>query len=143
MSTPLLRSRAAAPLALFALVALFLAAGPARAADVTLSGAAEVPPVTTAAKATAHIVVTADGAVSGMVMTEGVQGTMAHIHAAPAGKNGPVIIPLTAGPGGEWLVPAGAHLDADQLKAYHAGGLYVNVHSTAHPGGEIRAQLAP
>ena len=32
---------------------------------------------------------------------------------------------------------------ADQLKAYKAGELYVNVHSAANPGGEVRAQLKP
>jgi hypothetical protein len=40
-------------------------------------------------------------------------------------------------------VPAGAKLDADQLKAYRAGELYVNVHSEAHKPGEIRGQLKP
>jgi len=83
-----------------------------------------------------------DGSVSGSVKTSGIDGTMAHIHLAAVGKNGPVIIPLTKD-GDSWVVPAGAKLTDEQLKAYQAGELYVNVHSAAHKGGEIRAQLTP
>ena len=58
-----------------------------------------------------------------------------------ADKNGPVIIPLTQSANGEWSVPAGAKLTAE--KSYKAGELYVNVHTDADKGGEIRAQLSP
>jgi hypothetical protein len=68
---------------------------------------------------------------------------MAHIHEAPAGKNGPVIIPLEKKGDNEWAVPANAKLTDAQYKAYMAGDLYVNVHSDAHKGGEIRAQIEP
>jgi hypothetical protein len=34
-------------------------------------------------------------------------------------------------------------LTPEQLKSYQAGELYVNVHSAANKGGEIRAQLKP
>lgn len=120
-----------------------LATGAAQAADLMLSGANEVPPVTTSASGTGNISIATDGAVSGSVKTTSLKGTMAHIHHGAAGKNGPVLIPLAAGPDGEWKVPAGSKLDAEGMKAYHAGDLYVNVHSDAHKGGEIRAQLKP
>jgi hypothetical protein len=68
---------------------------------------------------------------------------MAHIHQAAMGKNGPVIVPLTKSGDGTWSVPAGSKLTADQMKAYQAGDLYVNVHTEANKGGEIRAQLKP
>ena len=135
--------RTSSPVRALAALAIGLAAASAFAGDIALSGANEVPPVTTTGSATGSIVVASDGAVSGMVKTTGLRGTMAHIHMAPTGKNGPVVIPLTAGPNGEWSVPAGAKLDAAQLKAYQAGELYVNVHTEANKGGEIRAQLMP
>jgi hypothetical protein len=115
----------------------------ALAVPVQLEGSQEVPPVQTAAKGSGEINVAADGSVTGSVTTTGIQGTMAHIHRAAPGKNGPVVIPLVAGADGAWTVPAGAKLDADQMKAYQAGELYVNVHSDAHKGGEIRAQIKP
>ena len=120
-----------------------LGAGTALAADMnlTLSGAEEVPAVQTSATGSGTISVGADNSVSGSVTTKGIAGTMAHIHSAAAGKNGPVIIPLTKQGDDTWVVPAGAKLNAEQAEALKAGNLYVNVHSAAHPGGEIRAQL--
>ena len=110
---------------------------------VELSGAQEVPPVMTSAAGSGTITVNADMSVSGSVTTSGVAGTMAHIHNAAAGKNGPVIIPLTKSGEHTWSVPAGAKLTDAQYKAYEAGDLYVNVHSAAHKGGEVRGQLKP
>ena len=128
---------------LTAALLLTAAAGTAWAGPLELSGAQEVPPVTTLATGAGDITVAADGAVSGSVKTTGVAGTMAHIHVAAMGKNGPVIIPLTSSGDGVWSVPAGAKLSAEQMASYKAGDLYVNVHSDAHKGGEIRAQMKP
>lgn len=111
--------------------------------DEKLTGAQEVPPVTTAASGTANIKVTADGMVSGSITTAGVMSTMAHIHMAPAGQNGPVIVPLTKNGDNGYMVPSGAKLTPAQMAAYKMGSLYVNVHSDAHKGGEIRVQLKP
>ena len=116
--------------------------GVALGADVKvmLTGANEVPPVTTSASGDGAISIADDGSVSGSVTTKGVQGTAAHIHMAAAGNNGPVIVPFTK-EGDTYKAPAGAKLNADQLKAFKSGDLYVNVHSAANPNGEIRGQL--
>jgi len=129
-------------LAGFALVVGALMGGTAMGADimVTLTGDNEVPPVKTSASGMAMLSIGDDGAVSGDITTSGVQGTMAHIHMAAAGKNGPVIVKLVKD-GDKYSVPAGTKLDADQIKAFKAGELYVNVHSAQNKGGEIRAQL--
>lgn len=108
---------------------------------VTLAGNMEVPPVKTAATGSGTITINADRTVAGSITTKGLAGTMAHIHLGAAGKNGPVIIPLTKNGRSGWVVPVGAKLTDAQYKAYEAGGLYVNVHSAAHKGGEIRGQL--
>lgn len=116
--------------------------GMALSADVKvmLSGANEVPPVTTSASGEGTISIADDGTVSGSVTTKGVVGTAAHIHMAPAGKNGPVIVPFTKD-GDTYKAPASAKLTAEQMKAFKAGELYFNVHSAANPGGELRGQL--
>jgi hypothetical protein len=127
------------------LIAGLLAAGATFAADikVKLSGDQEVPPVQTQASGSGTITVNDDKSVSGSVTTTGVKATAAHIHEAAAGKNGPVAIPLEKKSDTEFAVPAGAKLSDAQYKAFKAGDLYVNVHSDAHKGGEIRGQLKP
>jgi CHRD domain len=110
------------------------------AMKVNLTGAEEVPPVNTQAKGSGSFRVADDGTVSGSVTTNGVAGTMAHIHQAAKGQNGPVIVPLTKN-GDTYSVPEGRKLTPAQMDALKAGNLYVNVHSNEHKGGEIRAQL--
>ncbi|MDP9107898.1 MAG: CHRD domain-containing protein [Pseudomonadota bacterium] len=108
---------------------------------VKLTGAQEVPPVTTMAAGTGAIVVGADKSVSGSVTTTGIAGTAAHIHQGAMGVNGGVVVPLTKTGDTTWSVPAGAKLTDEQYSAYQAGNMYVNVHSAANPNGEIRGQL--
>ena len=128
-------------LAVLALVAC-ATTSPGNRVNVTLSGAEEVPPVSTAARGSGSFTIGTDGAVSGSVTTTGVQGTMAHIHMAPRGQNGPVIVPLTKS-GDTYTAPAGAKLTNEQMAAFRAGNLYINVHSEANKGGEVRGQLRP
>src|SRR5207244_11275319 len=118
---------------------------PALAEDVQvmLSGSQEVPPVTSSGSGSGMISIRDDKTVSGSVTTTGVTGTMAHIHNGAAGKNGPVVIPLTKTGDNGWAVPPGAKLTDAQYTAFKAGDLYVNVHSAQHQGGEIRGQLKP
>jgi hypothetical protein len=111
--------------------------------NVTLSGGEEVPPVVTSAKGGGTITVKDDKTVAGSITVTGMNDTAAHIHQAARGNAGPVIITLTKADDGSWTVPAGAKLTDAQYAAYKAGNLYVNVHSRAHKGGELRAQLKP
>ncbi|MGH3134052.1 MAG: CHRD domain-containing protein [Gaiellaceae bacterium] len=66
--------------------------------------------------------------------------TAAHIHVAPRGKAGPVVVPLCgpcrSGASGRETV------DASVRAALAAGRAYVNVHTAANAAGEIRGQIA-
>jgi hypothetical protein len=112
------------------------------AMKVNLTGAEEVPPAKSDGKGSGSFRVAEDGTITGSVSTEGVRGTMAHIHNGAKGTNGPVIVPLTKN-GDTYSVPEGKKLTADQIKALKEGNLYVNVHSDRYKGGEVRAQLQP
>ncbi len=110
--------------------------------SVTLAGAQENPPVTTAAAGTGIFNINLDsGEVTGSINTFGITATAAHIHEGAVGVNAPVIVPLVQGPTGVWSVPANSILTESQRQSLANGNLYVNVHSAANPGGEIRAQL--
>jgi hypothetical protein len=69
--------------------------------------------------------------------------TAAHIHIAPAGSPGPVVIPLSA-PGADGKAVGCASADKALLKAIIANpaAYYVNVHNVDFPGGAVRAQLS-
>ena len=65
--------------------------------------------------------------------------TAAHIHVAPRGQPGPVVVPLC----GRARAPASgtASVDATVLAAIQTGGAYVNVHTDRNRAGEIRGQV--
>ena len=71
------------------------------------------------------------------------EATTIHVHESAKGKNGPPIITLTLSSTNEWVVPPGTTLTDAQYQSLKDGNLYINVHSDAHKGGEIRAQLNP
>ena len=108
--------------------------------QVSLTGANEVPAVATTASGSGTVTVK-DCAVSAKITASGMTATAAHIHEAAAGSNGPVIVPFTKTGDNTFEAPAGAKFTDAQCASYKAGRTYVNVHSAAHPGGEIRAQL--
>jgi hypothetical protein len=109
----------------------------------SLDGAQETPPVATEAFGAGVLHLDeSNGQVSGFVVTSGLVGaTAAHVHLAPRGTPGGIIVPLTGGPD-LWVVPdAAAVLNADQMAAFRNDTLYFNVHTAANPGGEIRGQI--
>src|SRR5208282_1738913 len=103
-----------------ALSVLFFATGIALAADVkvSLSGAQEVPSVSTGASGSGTITVNTDKTVSGKIMTQGINAIAAHIHSGEMGKNGPVAVPLAKDGDNQWAVPAGARLSDAQYAEF-------------------------
>ncbi len=68
--------------------------------------------------------------------------TAAHIHRGVAGTNGPVVVPFTA-PAADGNAKGCAPADPALIDEIigNPAGFYVNVHTTEHPAGAIRAQL--
>lgn len=114
--------------------------------SATLSGGQEVPPVDT--DATGRASFSYDANANKLTYTLEVANieniVAAHIHRAPIGVNGPVAYPLTftAGAFGPGSPISGTLTISESDEALlFGGGLYVNVHTTANPGGEIRGQI--
>lgn len=112
--------------------------------------------VDTPASGTATFTLNADNTLDYEVTVVGIPGTLvavgggptsaAHIHGAPAGTNGGILIflePLDSLPTGPPFVWSGttAVLDQTTIDALLAGGLYVNVHTVENMGGEVRGQI--
>ena len=117
---------------------------PGSTVNVQLRGSEEVPPVSTSATGNGTITIHPDKSVTGGVTTFGMNGGMAaHIHQGARGQNGPISVGLVKSGDNGWAVPAGAKLTDAQYDAFRAGNLYVNVHTPANKGGEIRGQLNP
>ena len=128
-----------------ALGATITFAGPAFAEKMkaTLDGKSEVPPNTSAAKGTADIDYDAASKKLTWKLTySGLSGpaTAAHFHGpAEVGKNASVAVPITNA--GSSPVEGSATLTDAQAADMMAGRCYVNVHTAANPGGEIRGQV--
>ncbi len=68
--------------------------------------------------------------------------TMAHIHKAPAGSNGPVAVPLASPANGSAEGCASVAKDVAEAIVASPGDYYVNVHTSAFRGGAVRGQLS-
>lgn len=130
-----------------------------------LSGSQEVPAVDTRARGQAFFQLSDDMETIRfrLVVANIVDVMMSHIHLGPAGANGGIVVwlypsaaPAVLIPGrsdgilAEGVIDAGDLVNAlagkpisDLLAAFNSGGAYVNVHTTAHGGGEIRGQVYP
>jgi hypothetical protein len=120
--------------------------------SATLGADQENPATTSTATATAtvsnynigtrtfDITVTVSGLLPGAV-------TGFHIHQAPVGANGPIIVdftgvaPLVPSGDGFTFTATGLVLPAASEAAFLGGATYVNIHNAAFPGGAIRGQL--
>jgi len=108
-----------------------------------LDGASETPPNDSKGMGEANVTLdTVKHTVSWAVTYSGLTGpaTMAHLHgpAAP-GAAAPVTIPLAAPLASP--IKGSAAITDTQIGDLRGGLWYVNVHSAAHPAGEIRGQL--
>lgn len=130
-----------------ALAACVIVASPALAETVSfkaeLKASEEVPP--NDGKGTGTVTATYDTASKKLTWKGNYSGlsgpaTMAHFHGpAEPGKNAGVAVPITPSTS---PFENSANLTDAQAADLLAGRWYVNVHTAAHPGGEIRGQLA-
>ena len=132
-------------LATLAIGAAVTFAGPAFAEKMkaTLDGKSEVPPNASAGKGTADIDYDpASKKLTWKVTYSGLSGpaTAGHFHGpADPDKNAGVAVPITniaTSP-----VEGSATLTDAQAADMMAGKYYINVHTAANPGGEIRGQV--
>ena len=128
----------------------------------TLTGDQEVPPVTTdtTGKALFRLNKAETEIEIQLHVNDGVRITQSHIHCAPAGVNGPIVVFLAglhaAGldVDGKWVSNAtitdtsivntacGSTVSALAVSMRN-GNTYANVHSVAHPAGVVRGQIEP
>jgi len=108
----------------------------------TLSGSSEVPATTS--KGTGTVTATLDTATKKLTWKGSYKGlsgpaTAAHFHGpAASGKNAGVAVPISPNTS---PFEGSATLTDAQMKDLEAGNWYVNVHTAANKGGEIRGQL--
>ncbi|MBC8005835.1 MAG: CHRD domain-containing protein [Verrucomicrobia bacterium] len=109
----------------------------------TLNGANEVPANNSKATGTATFKYdTITHKLSGTVTFSGMTATASHIHKGDTTVAGPVVIPLDVTvPVTSPITLEPTTLDSTQRADLMNGLYYVNLHSEAFPGGEIRGQL--
>jgi hypothetical protein len=125
-----------------------------------LTGDQEVPPVATDTTGKVRIEFndTFTAAEFTLTVNDGVRVQQAHIHCAPAGVNGDIVVFLAGfhpqgwDVDGKWIDhvqftnanivnPACGTTLAELAESMRNGNTYANVHTVAHPKGEIRGQI--
>jgi hypothetical protein len=111
---------------------------------LTLSGANEVPPVTTTATGTFLFRLTSDKKAYLKLTTANLEvgdaWTLAHIHKGDATVNGGVIVPFYANASDFGTVKIVTVTDAVYANL-KTDPIYANAHTTSHGGGQIRVQI--
>jgi hypothetical protein len=119
-----------------------------RSFKVSLSGAQEAPPVETAGSGTADLTYDpATRVVTWTISYGGLSGpaTMAHFH-GPGAVPGKAVVMVwlsKQGSAAESPIKGEATLTPEQAQQFTAGEWYINVHTQAHPAGEIRGRVPP
>ena len=128
------------------LIALSVGAADAEtiALKATLSGANEVPAVTSGGEGDAVVMVdTETRTMRWEVRVDGLSAPLsaAHFHGpSTTAQNGGIVVPI-AKKGDASPFVGSATLDAEQLADLLDGRWYVNVHTPNHPPGEVRGQV--
>jgi hypothetical protein len=116
------------------------AADPTTTFKATLNGASEVPANGSAFTGTATLTFNTNTKVFTVTVNHNVTApTNGHIHQGAVGVSGPVIFPFASFTSP--ITYTSAALDATQEGILNSNGYYVNIHTAAFPGGEIRGQL--
>lgn len=114
------------------------------AMDIVLSGANEVPAITTSATGTARIRVTSDKKLYSRVtvtnLAAGDALVAAHIHTGASGVNGAVLIGLASGVA-DFATDKVFTLTDVLYNSLKSDALYVNAHSTLYASGVVRGQI--
>ena len=135
---------------IFATIAMLMFATPVlaggRPLSADLSSSNEVDaPIMTGATGTANVTLNqGQREICVDISTSGLSGTpvAGHIHEAPAGSNGGVVLNL--GVNSEQFSACAQDVDRDLIKAIrqHPENYYINIHTVLVPSGEIRGQLS-
>ena len=118
----------------------------------SLTGASEVPPVTTTATGLATFVDNTTQIDYSLAVTGLTGVTASHIHVGATGVNGPIIVHLFNGSSGtvNGVIATGiitaannSAVSLDSLRTlFNNGNAYVNVHTSANQAGAIRGQVS-
>ena len=113
--------------------------------ELELSGAQEVPAVVTSGIGTATVTVDVGSGtvrVSGAYRNTSSAVGAAHIHGnARRGANAGVLLNLTVTGGTTGTFSGSGMMTPAQVQSLLAGLMYLNVHTSTHTGGELRAQI--